>query len=429
MTDEQHPEGPKEKHHVEVYWTTVSYKTVALIITAIFVAILSVLYLMYPERFANWEKKFRDTVSGTNAPPPVPVMNQARFVALDGKVEVKKVNSVKWVAADQGTTLNKGDLIQTGGDGLARITFPDGSTYTVKSDTLITVEENTMTQDRATRVGVHITSGAVDLATSSFEAPNSSAEVSFENARASVRENSKVAVRSDPESKQHEITVSQGAAAVERTTAKGTVERVELVRFDRMTFPTGGTVAKSRVLAPPELLKPVHLSPITVAVPKRATVSFEWNPVAGAAGYRLSVSTSAMFTSLVADKRTSGPSAEITGLDAGDYFWSVRALDAEKQVSEPSETFKFSLFSEAASQEMFLEISESQVHGNLVEIVGRTEPGATVLIGGQPVGNIQPDGSFRHFTAPLPKGSHEIVITGQNRRGGTKIRRVRIVIQ
>jgi len=185
----------------------------------------------------------------------------------------------------------------------------------------------------------------------------------------------------------------------------------------------------SRVLVPPELLKPVHLSPISVEAPKRATLNFEWRPVAGAVGYRLSVSTSAMFSNVVADKRTTGPSAEVTGLDAGDYFWSVRAVDAEKQVSEPSETFKFSLFALAASGEMLLEISESQVHGNLVEIVGRTEPGATVLIGGQPVGNIQPDGSFRHFTAPLPKGSHEIVITGQNRRGGTKIRRVRIVIQ
>jgi hypothetical protein len=136
-----------------------------------------------------------------------------------------------------------------------------------------------------------------------------------------------------------------------------------------------------------------------------------------------------MFSKLVADKRATGPSAEVTGLDAGDYFWSVRAVDAEKQVSEPSETFKFSLFAQANSGEMLLEISESQVHGNLVEIVGRTEPGATVLIGGQPVGNIQPDGSFRHFTAPLPKGSHQIVVMGQNRRGGTAIRRVSIVIQ
>jgi hypothetical protein len=424
MTDEQHPEGPKEKHHVEVYWTTVTYKTVILLVVAILVSILSVLYLMYPDSFASFRRKLDEAMSGTSTTPAPAVINQARFVNLEGKVEVKKVNSVKWVAADTGTTLNKGDLIQTGGDGLARITFPDGSIYTVTPDTLITVEENTKTLDRSTRVGVHITSGKVDLATSSFEGPNSAAEVSFENARASVKENSRVAVRSDPDKQQHEITVAQGSTELQRGS-----ERVELVRFDRMSFPTGGAATMSRVLAPPELLKPVHLSPVSVAMPKRDPVSFEWRPVAGAVSYRLSVSKSAMFNNLVADKRTTGPSTEVTGLDAGDYFWSVRAVDADKQVSEPSETFKFSLFAQATSQEMFLVISESQVHGNLVEIVGRTEPGATVLIGGQPVGNIQPDGTFRHFTAPLPKGSHQIVVMGQNRRGGTAIRRVSIVIQ
>jgi predicted phage tail protein len=239
-----------------------------------------------------------------------------------------------------------------------------------------------------------------------------------------VKENSRVAVHSDPEKQQHEITVAQGATQFQRG-----AERVELVRFDRMSFPTGGGVTKSRVLAPPELLQPVHLSPITQAVPKRAAVHFEWKPVAGAVGYHLTVSTSSMFSNIVVDKRTSSSSTEVSGLDAGDYFWAVRAVDAEKQVSEPSETFKFSLFAQATSEKMLLEISEPQVHGNLVEIVGRTEPGATVLIGGQPVGNIQPDGTFRHFTAPLAKGSHEIVIMGQNRRGGTAIRRVRIVIQ
>jgi hypothetical protein len=319
--------------------------------------------------------------------------------------------------------LNKGDLIQTGGDAVARILFPDGSVYTVKADTLITVEENSMTQDRSTRVGVHITSGKVDLATSTFEGPNSAAELSFEDARASVQENSRVAVRSDPESKKHEITVAQGNAQLERGG-----QRVELMRFDRMTFPTGGQATKSRVLAPPELLQPVHLQPLTVPVLKRTPVRFEWKPVTGATGYQLTVSTSSMFSNLVVDKRTTSTSTEVSGLDAGDYFWAVRAVDADKQVSESSETFKFSLFAESTGGSMTLEISDPQVHGNLVEIVGRTEPGATVLVDGQPVGNVQPDGTFRHFTAPLSKGSHEIVIMGQNRRGGMAIRRVKIVI-
>ncbi|HEV8385480.1 MAG TPA: FecR domain-containing protein [Candidatus Acidoferrales bacterium] len=424
MNGDPHFEGQKEKHsRVEVYWTTVSYKTVFLLVAVILSVLTAVAYFMYPEAFAGLKRSIGDAMGAGHDSPNAPIVSQARFVNVDGKVEVKKVNSVKWVAADSGTTLNKGDLVQTGSDSVARITFPDGTTYTVKPDTLITVEENTMTTDRSTLVGVHITSGAVDLATSSFEAPNSAAEVSFENARASVKENSRVAVRSDPESKKHEVTVAQGQASVQ---VGG--ERVELGRFERISFPTGGAVTKTRVLAPPELLQPVHLQPVTVPDPKRASVHFEWKPVAGAVGYHLSVSTSSMFSNVVVDKRTGSNSMEVSGLDAGDYFWAVQAVDAQKQVSEPSETFKFSLFAQGKSENMLLEVSEPQVHGNLVELVGRTEPGATLLIGGTPV-VIQMDGSFRHFTAPLSRGSHEIVVMGQNRRGGTAIRRVRIVIQ
>ena len=89
--------------------------------------------------------------------------------------------------ADYQITLDKGDLIQTASEGVARIAFADGTTYTVKGDTLVTVEENNVDQDRATQVGVHISSGQVDLQTGSWPVPGSTAEVSFENAVASLR--------------------------------------------------------------------------------------------------------------------------------------------------------------------------------------------------------------------------------------------------
>ena len=123
---------------------------------------------------------------------------QARFVNLDGKVQVKKENSVQWTTADYQITLDKGDLVQTGPEGVARIAFADGTTYTVKGDTLVTVEENIVAQDRASQVAVHISSGQVDLATGTWEVPGSTAQVSFENAVASLRENSRAAVNSDP---------------------------------------------------------------------------------------------------------------------------------------------------------------------------------------------------------------------------------------
>ena len=135
---------------------------------------------------------------------------------LDGKVQVKKVNSVQWANADYQLTLDKGDLIQTGSEGVARLQFADGTTYTVKGDTLVTVEENTIDADRASRVGVHIQAGQVDLATPTWNVPGSKADISFENAVASLRENSRAEVRSDPKTQQQQMTVNEGSADMKR---------------------------------------------------------------------------------------------------------------------------------------------------------------------------------------------------------------------
>ena len=77
---------------------------------------------------------------------------------------------------------------------------------------------------------------------------------------------------------------------------------------------------------------------------------------------------------------------------------------------------------------MMLEIESPELHGNVVEISGRTEPGAALIINGESVADIHPDGTFKHFTQALTRGSQTIVVTGQNRRGGTTIKRVEIVI-
>jgi hypothetical protein len=106
----------------------------------------------------------------------------------------------------------------------------------------------------------------------------------------------------------------------------------------------------------------------------------------------------------------------------------VIATDANKHASEPSDTYKFTLVAQGKSEEMLLEVDSTQLHGNVVEISGRTEPGAALIVNGQAVAGIQPDGHFRHFTEPLTRGSQTIVITGQNRRGGTSTKRVPIVI-
>jgi FecR protein len=425
MADAKIAAASKPKiNRVEVYWHTVRYRTVILYALVIAAIVFSATYLVFPDTSSKLLERIADRIAPRDTGVATISARQARFVNLDGKVQIKKNNSVQWVNADYQLTLDKGDTIQTGTDGVARIAFADGTTYTVKSDTYVTVEDNNVAEDHATKVGVHISSGQVDLATGTWEVPGSKAEVSFENAVASLRSNTHAAVRSDPTTKEQEITVASGSAELTRGN-----EHLDIAQWERATFATGSaTITKSEVLAPPELLEPLNLQPLIVADPKKDPVHFAWKAVNTAKMYEFQVSTTAMFNHVVFDKKTAGTTLDVTGLDPGDYFWHVRAIDEKNNSSDAGDALKFTLVTQSKAQEMLLEVDDTELHGNNVEVIGRTEPGAALMINGAQVADIKQDGRFRYFTAPMTRGSHDIVITGQNRRGGTAIKHVTVVI-
>lgn len=415
------PQGPKI-HRVEVYWHAVTYKTVAIYAFLILVIVIAAMFAVKPDWTYIITKQVSNALGNPETGNATATQTQARFVNLDGRVQVKKVNSVTWVEADYHTALDKGDLIQTASDGAARITFADGTEYTIKSETLVTVEENNVARDHS-NTAVRINVGSVDLATSKFSSPDSSAAVSVEDATAYLKQNSRATVKNDPKENDHEIVVASGSAQVQRGQ-----EKIELTPFEKVSFSSGGPTQKSNILAPPGLIAPLNLAPVISENPRNASIHFEWKAVDGAIGYTMRISPTTMFTRLVKEVKVTGTSTEVTGLEAGDYFWNVSASDAKKETSEFSETFKFSLVAQGKTQEMMLEIEVPRIQGHSAELIGKTEPGAALIINGQPVANISPDGTFRHFTEPLEPGQHNIVVIGSNRRGGTAKQQISIVI-
>jgi hypothetical protein len=408
---------------MQVYWTAVTYKTVIVYVLITATVVFGVVYLISPELYSTAYHKVSNAITAPDTENLTLTQMQAKFVNLDGKVQIKKVNSVQWVAADFKTLLDKGDFVQTGADSAARITFADGTTYTVKSDTLVTVEENSMASNKPTSVAVRISTGSVDLATPNWSSPDSKAAVNVEDATAQLHQNSRASVKNDPQGNSHEIVVSTGSAEVRRGDQK-----IELTQWEKASFPRGGPIQRSDVLAPPSLVEPLNLAPIINQKPKVTPVHFEWKPVQDAISYTLRLSTTTSFRSIAKQAKVSNTSADITGLDPGDYFWNVTAQNGQKETSEVSETFQFTLVAQGKSQDMILEIDGTQLHGRVAEIVGRTEPGAALIVNGQSVPNIASDGTFRHFTEPLEPGQHTISVIGSNRRGGTAMQQVSIVV-
>ncbi|MFB3920663.1 MAG: hypothetical protein ACE145_03025 [Terriglobia bacterium] len=417
----------------EVEWTTISYRTIAFFVIMGLLIVGLVLYLIAPAYFGKKAKQLIGAISAglteTTSTETAASKREAHFVNIDGTVRVRKANSSQWIRADYNTNLEKGDYVQTGGDGVARIIFADGTNYVLKPDSLIAVEESREDPvTKATRVSVQISAGTVDLSTGRFEVPGSTSKVKIENAVANLAQDSRAMVRNDPNKNVHEFTVQQGAADVTRG-----ADTVRLGQYDQVTFDREKPgLNRNKVIAPPELSDPPNMALTVTQDPKSTDLNFAWSAVPGASTYRLQVSPSGLFSNLVVDKKIPGrTSIRISGLEEGTYYWVVTSIDAKGNESQPSAANRFSLVQQVdTGSQAFLEVTSIIQHGRVLEVVGRTEPGSSVIINNEQVFNIASDGTFRHFTSQLPRtGANQITVTAQNRKGDTRTIRKTIVIE
>lgn len=432
MASKSRVPGPEQGHKVEVEWTTISYRTIAFYAVLGLVALGFILYLIAPNYFSRKARRALHALTagvvengGGNAASS---KRDAHFVNLDGTVRVKKAQSPQWIQANYNIDLVTGDFIQTGSDGVARIIFADGTNYVIKPDSLIAVEESGEDPvTKATRVAVQVTSGTVDLSTGKFEVPGSTSKVAFADAMANLGEESRAVVQNDPKRNIHQLTMDQGDARVTRGSTT-----VQLGQYEKVTFSANQPgLVREKVIAPPGLISPANMALNVVQVPRSTHIEFKWSAVEGARAYRLEISPSGMFSNLVVDRKVQGTSTEVSGLDEGVYYWLVKTIDRNGNESQPSQPNRFDLVQQISqNHQAFLEITNITQHGRVVEVVGRTEPGSTVIINNQQVFNIAADGTFRHFTSPLPrKGSNQITITAQDRKGNTKTIRKTVVIE
>src|SRR6202795_2043857 len=226
--------APPKIHRVEVQWHAVTYKTVIIYGLLLAAIVLAGIFILFPSLYSAVTRKISTAIASNDGENASVTQTQAKFVTLDGRVQVKKVNSVQWVDADYRSVLDKGDLVQTGSDGYARVTFADGTSCTVKPGTLITVEENNQGANKPTSLEVRINLGAVDMSTPNWTSPGSRAAVSIEDARAELRPNSRAAVKSDKDTKEGEIVVSNGSAQVQRGQ-----DQIEVTQYQKVNIPPG----------------------------------------------------------------------------------------------------------------------------------------------------------------------------------------------
>ena len=422
------------KPGIHIAWKTVTYRSVALLIMAGAAVFFVALRLTFPQFTENSIKaaggvanKALERVAGMApaAGSGVSVAQQAHFTALDGTVRVKKGNGNTFVGADYNIPLEKGDVVQTGSEGMAKVVFNDGTSYTVKQDSLIVIEENSANDQQQTNVAVAVTTGTVDLSTATYS-QGSKSQVIVAGATASLAPESAAQVHNDPKADSHEILMKKGTGEVTRNG-----ETVQLANWEKVSFQAKEPhMEKAKGTGPPTPISPANMAPIFTSGETTKDVEFSWTPMANATGYRLRISRNPYFSSTLVDKRVNTADVTVTSLGEGAYYWVVQSYEASGKESVESEKNRFTIIPKGKQTEAIdLELDPFIQHGHVIEVTGKTQIGARVMVNGREVPMISTDGTFHYFTPPLTTGEAVITVTAQTAQGGVNTQQKKIIIQ
>jgi hypothetical protein len=422
------------KSGIHVAWTTVTYRSVILMILAALAIVFGAMRAAFPQFTQNTVKaannvagKLLEKVAGIS--PPVSAggstAQQAHFTALDGTVRIKKGNSNVWVKADYNIPLEKADVVQTGSEGMAKVVFNDGTSYTIKQDSLIVIEENSANDQQQTSVAVAVSTGTVDLSTATYS-QGSKSQVIVAGATASLSPESAAQVSNDPKSDQHEILMKKGTGEVTRNG-----ETVKLANWEKVSFQgQQAHMEKAKEIGPPALIAPSNMAPLFTGGESSTDVEFIWSKMANAVGYRLRISRNPYFSSTLVDKKLNSPGGIVSGLGEGAYYWMVQSFDSNGKESAESDKNRFTIISKGKQTEgIALDLDPFIQHGHVIEVTGKTQTGARVMVNGSEVPLVGSDGSFHYFTPPLPAGESVITVTAQTAQGGVNTQQQKIIIQ
>ncbi len=321
----------------------------------------------------------------------------ARIVSLDGRVEYRRGEGGPWESAGPRLALYSGDHVKTGANGSANILFDDGTHYVARPNTQF-VLTHTRNEAGASEQSIQMDYGWVNLNTR-----DRGGTIATPDAEARVAGDSEATVAYDAETRSGRFATYRGSMDV--SSADGEERRVgELQELDQRA----GVLSEPMPLPPaPALDRPEDNLGLDAA--RDAELVLAWQPVDGAEGYALQVSASHLFVDNVIDvagRRRTSATLGVRG--EGVFHWRVAASGTGAALGPWSETRRFRV---AAASEPELDrereppalaIEEIESYGSIFLVRGRTEPGVTLSINGEPV-QVEVDGDFSktvQFTTP-----------------------------
>ena len=402
-----------------VDWFTVTYKSIYTVIGVVLAAAAGGGYYYYVK----------------NAPPLPPptetVITQptAHFSAIEGTVKVKAFNTFEWVTADASMALKKSDTVRTGPGSAAEIRFFDGTVVAIGADSLMMIESSSADPNtRHAKVGGRVSSGTVDFKVPQRGAIGGETEISTPTVTA-VADSSAAGNISVAESGESDVRVYEGGVVAKTKTGDTVpIGANQQVKVDASGKP-GPMVNLPDV---PVLLSPANQSKVAYPDPSAITL-LAWKSAPGAASYHVLLDYSPFFNQPLVDRGgIKENQVEIRGLDTGKYYWKVAAVDRDGVIGRFSSFSRFSVVkpssaSEAGGQPPPLVIETAEARGNILQIKGKTEPGATVTVNGQRI-DVESNGAFNEFIQMEKAGRQDVVIKAVGINGGVNEQRRSVLV-
>ena len=328
--------------------------------------------------------------------PPAPPGPKAvaRLTAVEGPVRLKIGGLGQWREARVRRMLRSGDVVQTDPKAGAEITFLSGNVVRVRPDSVVLISEGTA------EVAEEATSWQVQSGQVNFEVKQNT-DIVTPTARTRAVANSTGNIDVDDEGGTG-VKIFTGSAEVATTAG----QKVTLADNQAVLVDAKGQAGPRIELPPaPVLVAPPADTEVPFVTPPETTAQLAWRVVKGAATYRVSMDYNVVQANLLLSAALEEPnipstSHELSGLDPGRYYWRVAGVSQEGLEGDYSKVSLFSVVRPpepsappSAAPRLVVQAADLE---SVLEVKGRTEPGAEVTVDGYAV-RVLPDGTFNEF--------------------------------
>lgn len=348
---------------------------------------------------------------------------EAQFVAVQGRVELRRGERGEWEPARSRLMLRPGDYVKTAGNGSAEIMFVDGTLYNVRPNTLFVVGSSESIGGAASEQSIQLEYGWINLNTA--QRPST---VATPQAEARVEDDTEAEVTYDGQSNAGTFATFRGAMEV---AAGGERRRVEALQSVSQG-PDG--LSETRIVpGSPDLVRPGDNEDIDLD--RQRELVLAWGQVEGAERYALQISRSRLFVDNLIDVENRQNTQARLGLQGeGSFLWRVAAIgqDSSKGPWSPPARFRVASLRGPAGggsrEPPRLEIESVQSYGSIFIVSGSTEPGASVWINGESV-PVDAEGSFTKTIQLGQQGWSFIETRAADARGNEATRRKRVFVE